>query len=83
MVVDGRKVLIAQLLKVFIDVLIRKIAAQKCAVDFAVWTCQLAESTLSLALLDELVETLEVETGRWTTDEAIANELEGQRVRLV
>lgn len=61
-VLDGREVLGTQLAEVLVNVLVREVATKCDAVDLTVSPGELGQGTVLLPLLDELKESLEVET---------------------
>lgn len=66
-----------ELIVILIDVLIRQIAAEEDAVDLAVGPGEVAQCPRRFALLNELIDPLQVEPRRRATDQAIAAELKG------
>lgn len=72
-----RKVSNVELVVILINVLIRQIAAEEDAVDLAVVPGKVAQCSRRFALLNELIDPLQVEPRRRATDQAIAAELKG------
>jgi hypothetical protein len=76
-------VLGAKLAKVLVDVLVREVATKCDAVDLTVRPGELGQGTVLLPLLDELEESLEIETRRGTTHNTASTHLQRQIKRRI
>lgn len=80
LIIYGWEERVSQFVKVFSDVLVWQITAQKGTMYFTIRTSQPGKVAFGLALLNKLEESLHIESGGWSANETLSNQVQRERI---